>query len=81
MKHFELATVGGGLASARAIRAFRDAGGEGAVGLLSADTALPSHRPPLSKGYLRGETLVRLIEARAPLAAALGRGALSGSGE
>lgn len=55
MKHFELMIVGGGLASARAIRSYRDAGGEGAIALLSKDAAPPYHRPPLSKRYLRGE--------------------------
>ena len=47
--------VGGGLAAARTIRAYRDAGGGAPVTLLSADTALPYNRPPLSKGFLRGE--------------------------
>jgi NADPH-dependent 2,4-dienoyl-CoA reductase/sulfur reductase-like enzyme len=47
--------VGGGLAAARVARAFRDAGGEGAVSILSADTDPPYNRPPLSKGFLRGE--------------------------
>jgi NADPH-dependent 2,4-dienoyl-CoA reductase/sulfur reductase-like enzyme len=56
MKQFELVIVGGGLASARAIKAYREAGGGGSVALLSEDAVLPYHRPPLSKGYLRGET-------------------------
>jgi NADPH-dependent 2,4-dienoyl-CoA reductase/sulfur reductase-like enzyme len=47
--------VGGGLAAARVARAFRDAGGEGSVTILSADTDPPYNRPPLSKGFLRGE--------------------------
>jgi 3-phenylpropionate/trans-cinnamate dioxygenase ferredoxin reductase subunit len=47
--------VGGGLAAARVARAFRDAGGEGAVTMLSSDTDPPYNRPPLSKGFLRGE--------------------------
>jgi 3-phenylpropionate/trans-cinnamate dioxygenase ferredoxin reductase subunit len=47
--------VGGGLAAARVARAFRDAGGEDAVTILSADTDPPYNRPPLSKGFLRGE--------------------------
>ncbi|MDP9256121.1 MAG: FAD-dependent oxidoreductase [Actinomycetota bacterium] len=47
--------VGGGLAAARVARAFRDAGGEGSVTMLSADTDPPYNRPPLSKGFLRGE--------------------------
>jgi NADPH-dependent 2,4-dienoyl-CoA reductase/sulfur reductase-like enzyme len=51
-----LVIVGGGLASARAIRAYRDAGGEAPISLFSRDSAIPYHRPPLSKRYLRGET-------------------------
>jgi 3-phenylpropionate/trans-cinnamate dioxygenase ferredoxin reductase component len=53
MRHFELVITGGGLASARAIKAYREAGGAGSVALLSKDVVLPYHRPPLSKGYLR----------------------------
>jgi NADPH-dependent 2,4-dienoyl-CoA reductase/sulfur reductase-like enzyme len=56
MRQFELMIVGGGLASARAIKSYREAGGEGRVALVSQDAVLPYHRPPLSKGYLRGET-------------------------
>jgi NADPH-dependent 2,4-dienoyl-CoA reductase/sulfur reductase-like enzyme len=56
MREFGLVIVGGGLASARAIKAYREAGGEGKVALLSKDAVLPYHRPPLSKGYLRDET-------------------------
>jgi 3-phenylpropionate/trans-cinnamate dioxygenase ferredoxin reductase subunit len=56
MKRFGLVIVGGGLASARAIAAYREAGGEGEIALLSKDATLPYHRPPLSKDYLRGET-------------------------
>jgi NADPH-dependent 2,4-dienoyl-CoA reductase/sulfur reductase-like enzyme len=51
-----LVIVGGGLASARAIKAYRDAGGEAPISLFSRDSAIPYHRPPLSKRYLRGET-------------------------
>src|SRR5688572_30210538 len=50
-----LVIVGGGLASARAVKAFREKGGEGPVRLFSSDSSLPYHRPPLSKRYLRGE--------------------------
>ena len=55
MERTDIAIVGGGLASARAVSAFREAGGTDAVSLLSADTAPPYHRPPLSKRVLRGE--------------------------
>jgi NADPH-dependent 2,4-dienoyl-CoA reductase/sulfur reductase-like enzyme len=50
-----LAIVGGGLASARAIKSFREAGGDGPVTLFSRDDVVPYHRPPLSKRFLRGE--------------------------
>lgn len=56
MKDFELAIVGGGLASARAIKSYREAGGKGSIVLVSRDSTLPYHRPPLSKRFLRGET-------------------------
>lgn len=55
MSDFAVAIVGGGLASARAIRSYREAGGEGRIALISQDTVLPYHRPPLSKRFLRGE--------------------------
>jgi NADPH-dependent 2,4-dienoyl-CoA reductase/sulfur reductase-like enzyme len=56
MQPFELVIVGGGLASARAIKAYREAGGGGRIALVSRDSFIPYHRPPLSKRYLRGET-------------------------
>lgn len=55
MSDFELVIVGGGLATARAIKTYREAGGEGRILLVSKDASLPYHRPPLSKRYLRGE--------------------------
>jgi 3-phenylpropionate/trans-cinnamate dioxygenase ferredoxin reductase component len=56
VKQFDLAIVGGGLASARAIKSFREADGDGSIVLISKDSTLPYHRPPLSKRFLRGET-------------------------
>jgi NAD(P)H-nitrite reductase large subunit len=63
----ELLIVGGGLATARAIKAYREAGGEGTVRLISADSFVPYHRPPLSKKYLRGEAEIAdtLVEPEA----------------
>jgi NADPH-dependent 2,4-dienoyl-CoA reductase/sulfur reductase-like enzyme len=55
MERFDLVIVGGGLAAARAIRGYRAEGGAGSIALLSREQALPYHRPPLSKRYLRGE--------------------------
>jgi NADPH-dependent 2,4-dienoyl-CoA reductase/sulfur reductase-like enzyme len=56
MDRFDVAIVGGGLTSARAIKSFRESGGEGSIALISRDSTLPYHRPPLSKKFLRGET-------------------------
>jgi NADPH-dependent 2,4-dienoyl-CoA reductase/sulfur reductase-like enzyme len=56
MRKFDVLIVGGGLSSARAIKSLREAGGEGSIALVSKDSTLPYHRPPLSKGFLRGET-------------------------
>ena len=47
--------VGGGLAAARVARSYREAGGDAPLTLLSADRHPPYNRPPLSKGFLRGE--------------------------
>jgi NADPH-dependent 2,4-dienoyl-CoA reductase/sulfur reductase-like enzyme len=55
MTKFDLVIVGGGLTAARAIKEYRAAGGDGRIALLSKEQALPYHRPPLSKRFLRGE--------------------------
>ncbi len=44
--------IGGGLASATAAGTLRAAGAEGRIAILSAETILPYHRPPLSKDFL-----------------------------
>jgi NADPH-dependent 2,4-dienoyl-CoA reductase/sulfur reductase-like enzyme/predicted acylesterase/phospholipase RssA len=44
--------VGGGLANATAAETLRLAGAEGSIAILCAETTLPYHRPPLSKGFL-----------------------------
>jgi 3-phenylpropionate/trans-cinnamate dioxygenase ferredoxin reductase component len=56
MHRFKVVIAGGGLTAARAIKSYREAGGEGQIALLSKETVLPYHRPALSKRYLRGET-------------------------
>jgi 3-phenylpropionate/trans-cinnamate dioxygenase ferredoxin reductase component len=50
-----LAIIGGGLSTARLVRNYRESGGEDDIAVVSADSAIPYHRPPLSKRYLRGE--------------------------
>ncbi len=51
-----IAIVGGGPAGLEAARAYRDAGGDGPVTMLTAEAAAPYVRPLLSKELLRGET-------------------------
>jgi 3-phenylpropionate/trans-cinnamate dioxygenase ferredoxin reductase component len=65
MKEFELVIVGGGLTAGRAVKAYREAGGGGAVALLAAEHVLPYHRPALSKRYLRGEVDAPYVEDEA----------------
>lgn len=55
MRKFELVIAGGGLTAARAARAYREAGGDGRIALVSEEATVPYHRPSLSKKYLRGE--------------------------
>jgi 3-phenylpropionate/trans-cinnamate dioxygenase ferredoxin reductase component len=47
--------AGGGLGGAKAAQALREAGFEGPVVLIGAETELPYERPPLSKDYLLGK--------------------------
>src|SRR5919204_3130740 len=49
------AIVGGGLSTARLVKSYREAGGDDELVVISADSSIPYHRPPLSKRYLRGE--------------------------
>jgi NADPH-dependent 2,4-dienoyl-CoA reductase/sulfur reductase-like enzyme len=53
-----LVIVGGGLSTGRAIKSFRESGGDGPITLFSKDSKVPYHRPPLSKRFLRGEAEV-----------------------
>jgi 3-phenylpropionate/trans-cinnamate dioxygenase ferredoxin reductase subunit len=48
--------VGGSLAGAKAAETLRSEGFAGRVVLVDSDRHLPYERPPLSKGYLRGES-------------------------
>jgi 3-phenylpropionate/trans-cinnamate dioxygenase ferredoxin reductase subunit len=49
MTRSQLVIAGGGLTAARAIKSFREAGGEGAITLVGEEATLPYHRPALSK--------------------------------
>ncbi len=48
--------VGGGLAAAACARTLREEGAEGTILLVGRESDAPYNRPPLSKGYLRGES-------------------------
>jgi len=47
--------VGGGLAAAKTAEALRDEGYAGSIVLFAAEAHVPYERPPLSKGFLKGE--------------------------
>jgi 3-phenylpropionate/trans-cinnamate dioxygenase ferredoxin reductase component len=47
--------VGAGLAGAKAAEALRSEGFDGRVVLIGEEADRPYERPPLSKGYLRGD--------------------------
>ena len=51
----EIVVIGGGLAAARFAAEYRAAGGEADVTIVSSEPDPPYHRPPLTKGFLRGE--------------------------
>ncbi len=50
-----IVVVGGGLAGGRLAAEYRAAGGQAPLTILSAESDPPYHRPPLTKGFLRGE--------------------------
>lgn len=50
-----IVVVGAGLAGAKTVEALRDKGFDGSLTLVGAETHLPYERPPLSKGYLKGD--------------------------
>ncbi len=51
----KIVIVGGGPAGQAAAGAYREAGGEGTVTILAREPDPPYERPPLTKGFLRGE--------------------------
>jgi 3-phenylpropionate/trans-cinnamate dioxygenase ferredoxin reductase subunit len=48
--------IGGGVAAASCARRLREEGAEGSILLVGREQEPPYDRPPLSKGYLRGES-------------------------
>jgi len=61
-----LVIVGGGLATAGAVRAIREAGYDGDVVVVGSEPHHPYERPPLSKDYLRRETDRTVLFTLAP---------------
>jgi 3-phenylpropionate/trans-cinnamate dioxygenase ferredoxin reductase subunit len=53
---YELLAIGGGPAGLAAARAYREAGGAGAVAIVADEQRMPYNRPPLTKELLRGES-------------------------
>jgi 3-phenylpropionate/trans-cinnamate dioxygenase ferredoxin reductase subunit len=60
---YALLVIGGGPAGLAAARAYRDAGADGAVAIVTDEGRMPYRRPPLTKELLRGES----AEAELPL--------------
>ena len=52
---YEHVIVGGGLAGGMVAQEYREQGGDGSVLIIAREAHTPYHRPPLTKGYLRGE--------------------------
>src|SRR5580765_1841713 len=55
MKRPPIVIVGASLAGGTAAVTLREEGFDGDIVLIGADSQLPYSRPPLSKGYLRGQ--------------------------
>ncbi len=55
MKSRRFVIVGASLAGGSAVAALREGGFDGEVTLIGAEPVMPYNRPPLSKGYLRGQ--------------------------
>ncbi|HLM28149.1 MAG TPA: FAD-dependent oxidoreductase [Thermoleophilaceae bacterium] len=58
--------IGGGVAAARCARTLREEGAEGSILLVGREPHPPYDRPPLSKGYLRGESRQEDAHAESP---------------
>ncbi len=52
--HVDHLLIGGGVASAACAKALRDGGATGSIAILGRELDAPYHRPPATKGYLRG---------------------------
>jgi len=55
MATYKYVIIGGGIAGQRGSQGIRKVDAEGSIALVTAEPHTPYQRPPLSKGYLRGE--------------------------
>jgi NADPH-dependent 2,4-dienoyl-CoA reductase/sulfur reductase-like enzyme len=65
MPNEPVVVLGGGLAAARVVKGYRSAGGDVPLVIVSDDDVPPYNRPPLSKGFLRGEIEEQKVFAEA----------------
>lgn len=65
-EHKTAAIIGGSHAAAQLAPSLRQEGWEGRIVVISDDSSLPYHRPPLSKAYLSGEKDAESLLIRAP---------------
>ncbi len=54
-RNVDILLIGGGIASATAAATLREEGFDGSILLVARELDAPYHRPPASKGYLRGD--------------------------
>jgi len=65
-KNKKVVIVGGGHAGGNLIASLRQAGFSGSITLVSDEDALPYHRPPLSKSWLKETTAINRLHLKPP---------------
>ena len=65
-RNVDFLLVGGGVAAASCAHSLREAGADGSILIVGREPNAPYHRPPLSKGYLRGTEDRRAAAYAAP---------------
>jgi len=68
MERYKYLIVGGGMTADAAVRGIRELDSTGSIGLISAETAGPYDRPPLSKGLWKGKALESIWRKTAEVA-------------
>ncbi len=64
--HVDHLLIGGGVASAACARSLHERGAEGSIAIVGREVDPPYHRPPITKGYLRGSESKQDARALAP---------------